>query len=82
MNTNENEFPTPAMRMFQVREDDLQFLEETLPRLMDHGCFQGGDVPRDVQELWDMTRSIVSKVRWNYGPPSTVEIIKPDDLIP
>lgn len=62
-------------RMFQIHESDLETLEQELPMLMDFSAMPHGNWNdrEDIREAWDMVRAIVSKVRWNYGPPSRVE---------
>jgi hypothetical protein len=67
--------------MFQIAEDDLETMEAALPKLQE--ALMGnpsGEPPinrKDVNEHLQMLKSIVSNVRWNYGPPvpGSVEII-------
>lgn len=63
------------MRLFQITEDDLAELERTLPQ------FQDVLLPRLDNRLrvqLRRVREILSNVRWNYGPPTDVEIIPCD----
>jgi hypothetical protein len=61
-------------KMFQLYESDLETLEQELPVLMDFASENPKwNQSKDIQEAWDMVRGIISKVRWNYGPPSRVE---------
>ena len=63
-------------KLFQIREDDLATLEADLPAILGrhYGCLVPADKPafRRIQE-------IIKNVRWNYGPPSEVEVIPMDD---
>lgn len=61
-------------KMFQIHADDLETLERELPFLMEIASeHERWNQSKDVREAWDMVRCIISKVRWNYGPPSRVE---------
>lgn len=62
-------------KLFQIYETDLQTLEATLPRLQDAlgEAMNRPDVQVAVQEV----KEILSNVRWNYGPYTEVERIKP-----
>lgn len=65
------------MKLFQIAEDDLQKLENTLPKLQD---VLGLALNRpDVQVMLQECKEIISNVRWNYGPPSEVHIIDAQD---
>jgi len=58
--------------MFQINEDDLGALEHTLPQLA------SALMPKLDNRLRAQIRQvqrILTDVRWNYGPPSEVEII-------
>ncbi len=63
-------------KLFQITEDDLADLERTLPQ------FQDAMMPiLDARLRTKLRRmqSILSKVRWNYGPPECVQEIPCDD---
>lgn len=65
-------------KLFQIHESDLETLEKELPALMEHASSPGAtwNDRKDIQEAWDMVREIVSRVRWDYGPPKSVEKIE------
>lgn len=65
-----------ATGMFQINEADLADLERTLPQIS--------------QELWlhltPQSRTkfrrcqlILSRVRWNYGPPTDIHVVEDGD---
>lgn len=63
-------------RLFQIHEDDLSALEKTLPQLAD------ALMPVLNNKLRVQVRrvqKILSDVRWDYGPPSEIEVIPVDD---
>jgi hypothetical protein len=60
-------------RLFQVYEDDLQKLEHALPRIADH-CGEAINRP-ELQVLFQEIKEIVSNIRWNYGPHTSVQTI-------
>lgn len=63
-------------RMFQIYEDDLAELEHTLPELMEASFHLfAGESKNRFHRQWSRVRDIISNVRWNYGPPDSVEII-------
>ncbi|MCH8343701.1 MAG: hypothetical protein IH983_06910 [Planctomycetes bacterium] len=64
-------------KLFQINEDDLGALEATLPQLAD------ALMPVLNNKLRVQIRrvqQILSDVRWDYGPPTDVEIIPVDDV--
>lgn len=64
--------PAPATRMFQIHEDDLADLERLVPRIMDRMTCSPDAMP--VERTWfRRIQSIITNVRWNYGPPEEVE---------
>lgn len=67
--------PTPASHMFQIYEDDLAELERLLPQLCD-ALFptMNGRTKVHLRRC----KTILSNVRWNYGPPDEVHIIPAD----
>ncbi len=63
-------------RLFQIKEDDLGALEAVLPQLAD------ALMPVLTNKLRVQIRrvqNILSDVRWDYGPPSEVQIIPADE---
>ncbi len=63
-------------RLFQIHEDDLSALEKTLPQLAD------ALMPVLNNKLRVQVRrvqKILSDVRWDYGPPSEIEVIPVDE---
>lgn len=58
------------MNLLQIYEDDLQRLEYAMPRIVES---LGAAINRpDLQVLVEECKSILSNVRWNYGPHSNV----------
>jgi hypothetical protein len=62
--------------VYQIHEDDLGALEQTLPRLADAMM---PHLDNRLRVQLRRVQKILSDVRWNYGPPSEVEIIPVDD---
>lgn len=62
------------MKLFQIYEDDLETLERAIPALCE-ALSPDALNRKDIQEHADMCRSIVSKVRWNYGPHVVTKVI-------
>ena len=63
-------------KLFQIYESDLADLEKMLPEVSD------ALMPHLTGRLRVQLRrcqSILSNVRWNYGPPTEVEEIRDDD---
>lgn len=63
------------MKMFQINETDLSELERTLPCLAD--TMMAILNPR-LRVQWRRVQTILSNVRWNYGPPTDVTVIPAD----
>lgn len=61
------------MKLHQITEDDLATLEKLLPELCDHLMNGGLDNARKAKIR--QVQRIISDVRWNYGPPSDVQVI-------
>lgn len=61
-------------RMFQISEDDLRKMESGLPRIM----VIAGEALNNagVQALFGEMKDIISNVRWDYGPPQEVRIVR------
>lgn len=60
-------------RMYQISEADLCDLEQIMPRLADTLAQPGIDNKTKVRLR--RVQRVLSDVRWNYGPPETVERI-------
>ena len=63
-------------KLFQIKEDDLGALEATLPQLADALM---PVLNNRLRVQLRRAQQVLSDVRWNYGPPSEVQIIPPDD---
>jgi hypothetical protein len=62
-------------KLFQIYETDLQRLEYSMPRLFEA---LGSEMNRpEIQVLFQECKEIIGNVRWDYGPPSEIELIKP-----
>lgn len=65
------------MKLFRIYENDLQTLETVIPKLQDA---LGLELNKpEVQVALSECKEILSNVRWDYGPPSEVHVIKCDD---
>lgn len=68
--------PVAASRLFQIREDDLAELERIAPDLC-QALFdklgRGAPGATKLRKQLEKVRTILSDVRWNYGPPLDVE---------
>jgi len=65
------------MKLYRITEDDLETLEGSMPFLCDAMMCHADLINRkDVNEHLSMLKTIVSNVRWGYGPPTEVEILK------
>lgn len=62
-------------RMFQIQEEDLSTLEAALPRIADRLTCAPGLLDNPMKVQLRRVQSILSQIRWNYGPPSEVIII-------
>lgn len=62
-------------RMLQIYDDDLSTLERTLPQLSDALM---PVLDNRLRMKLRQVQKILSDVRWNYGPPSNVEVISSD----
>ncbi|MEM1353387.1 MAG: hypothetical protein AAGH88_00740 [Planctomycetota bacterium] len=60
----------------QIKEEDLSELERALPNLAEAFA---GELPRPLRVQLRHCQTILSNVRWNYGPHTDVEIIPSDD---
>lgn len=62
--------------MFQISSEDLAQLEEILPKVF-WGKFPAiGPVDR---KRWRTVQTILSNVRWGYGPPRDIERVKDEN---
>lgn len=67
--------PPAASKLFQINEPDLAALEHTLPELLER-AYPTLDNRQRTQ--WRRVQEIIVNVRWNYGPPGEVVVIRPD----
>jgi hypothetical protein len=63
-------------KLFQIYEEDLTELERALPEFSDRLM---GLLDNRLRTQLRRVQTILSNVRWNYGPPSHVEKIAADD---
>jgi hypothetical protein len=63
-------------KLFQIYEDDLAELERALPEFSDRLM---GVLDNRLRTQLRRVQTIISNVRWNYGPPAHVEKIAADD---
>jgi len=64
--------------MFQIAEDDLADLERIVPDLAD-AVTVTPSLDNAMRVRIRRVQRILSDVRWNYGPPAEVEIVRADD---
>lgn len=62
-----------TMKLFQINEDDLAELERLLPTLCETVAMSPRANASDRVAIRVVQR-IIRDVRWNYGPPTDVEI--------
>ena len=63
-------------KLFQIKEDDLGALEAALPRLADALM---PVLNNRLRVQLRRVQQVLSDVRWNYGPPSEVQSVPPND---
>ncbi len=63
-------------KLFQIKEEDLGALEATLPQLADALM---PVLNNRLRVQLRRAQQVLSDVRWNYGPPSEVQLIPPAD---
>ncbi len=63
-------------KLFQIKEDDLGALEATLPQLADALM---PVLNNRLRVQLRRAQQVLSDVRWNYGPPSEVQIVPHGD---
>ena len=61
-------------KMFQINEEDLASLEAVIPEIM-LLCFDTCNDPVQ-RKRFEECKTILSNVRWGYGPP--MEVIRHD----
>lgn len=66
----------PGTKLHQIYDDDLTVLEKTLPQLADALM---PILNNRLRVQLRQVQKILSDVRWNYGPPSEVIAVSPDD---
>ncbi len=66
-------------KLFQIHEDDLAELERTLPQFSDALML---NLTSRLRTQLRRCQTILSNVRWNYGPPTDVEIIESEGTDP
>ena len=59
-------------KLFEIYEDDLAELERILPAL---GEAMMPHLTNPLRVQLRRCQSILSNIRWNYGPPSEVKVI-------
>jgi hypothetical protein len=62
-----------TIKTFFISEVDLATLEAELPSILEANYMSCNDPI--TRKKWEMVKSILSNVRWNYGPPLKVEKI-------
>lgn len=65
-------------RLFQIKEEDLAELERSLPRIVE---FLGPDAINGqggnrLRKHIRTVRRILADVRWDYGPPQSIEVVE------
>lgn len=66
---------TQTSKLFQIYEDDLATLEQVLPELL---LVAYPTLDNTQRSKWRQVQRILSQVRWDYGPPGHVEVIRCD----
>lgn len=82
---DDREVPAKGTHMLRIYPDDLAELERILPGIFDivmvdtaKGRCMESRGP-ELRTKWRKVQTILSNVRWDYGPPSEVEIIPVGD---
>jgi hypothetical protein len=63
-------------KLFQIHEDDLAELERTIPQFSDAMML---NLTSRLRTQLRRCQTILSNVRWNYGPPTEVESLPAGD---
>lgn len=63
-----------STHLFQITEPDLAELERLLPKICDRAIWSGADGRTDpgMRVAIISVQQIVSRIRWDYGPPQEV----------
>lgn len=62
--------------LFQIGQDDLADLERLLPEI---ALSIPGQMDARLRARFRRCQTILSQVRWNYGPPDRVELVPVTD---
>lgn len=71
-------------RLFQIHEQDLADLEALLPPVMNAAIFasanaqadeESKETSRGLRTTYRRVQTILTNVRWDYGPPEQVGIV-------
>lgn len=62
-----------SIHCFRVTEGDLETLESELPRLLSSNLMACNDPL--TRKRWEAIKTILSNIRWDYGPPCEVGTI-------
>jgi len=65
-----------SAKLFQIYEDDLAELERIMPQLCDAIMEK---LDNRLRCQLRRCQTILSNVRWNYGPPTNVSVISADN---
>lgn len=65
------------MHLHQITDDDLGTLEAEMPQLMS-ASYELCNDPL-TRRRWEAVRDVITRVRWNYGPPVQVKTEPPED---
>ena len=64
------------MKLHQINEKDLETLEQLVPEIMDFCAFSASYSERqDIRDSLTTIKTILSDVRWNYGPFDKAKIV-------
>ena len=72
----ESPAPSEMSKLHQIYESDLAELEQILPQLSEALMTS---LDNRLRVKLRRCQTILSNVRWNYGPASHVEVIQPPD---
>ena len=67
-------------KLFQINEDDLGELERNLPQLAQElmPVLANPQRANRLRVLLRRCQTILSDVRWSYGPPEDIQEVSPD----
>jgi hypothetical protein len=66
------------VKLFQIKEDDLETLEQVLPALLGDPRIMPLMNDAAMRAKFRRLQQVIVNVRWNYGPPSEVEATEGD----